>query len=131
MVEPVNACDGKTGRLIAVLLALGTAACVAFAENLPDPTRPSGAAYASAAEASAPSGPVLQSVLHSSGRKFAVINGQMVKLGDMVGSARVTKIGDAEVVLTDGNERLVLKLFPVLEKQPSSARSAPKYGMRQ
>lgn len=131
MVESVSAYKQKIRRPVALLLAFGTAASMAFAETLPDPTRPSGVAYADTAEANTPGGPVLQSVLHSSGRKFAIINGQMVKQGDMIGSARVARIADAEVVLTDGKEKQVLKLFPVLEKQPSAARLAPKNGMQQ
>ncbi|MGV3741842.1 MAG: hypothetical protein ACO1NO_06000 [Burkholderiaceae bacterium] len=113
------------------LLAFGVLASVASAENLPDPTRPTWAGYADDNAENAYSGPVLQSVLTSSGRKLAIINGQTVKQGDMIGNARVAKIGDAEVVLAEGREMQVLKLFPVVEKQPSPARPMAKNGMRQ
>lgn len=113
-----------------LLIALGFAAATAVAENLPDPTRPSGAAYAEENANDAPRGPVLQSVLSSSGRRIAIISGQTVKQGDMIGNSRVHRIRDTEVVLAQGRETQVLKLFPVLEKQPSTPHPAPRSALR-
>lgn len=112
-------------------LILAVACSSAAAESLPDPTRPSGAAMAESEAADRPRGPVLQSVLNSSGRKLAIISGQSVRQGDKVGNARVVSIRDTEVVLVQGKETQVLKLFPVVEKQRSGVNVAPKNGMRQ
>ncbi|MDQ9170219.1 MSHA biogenesis protein MshK [Oxalobacteraceae bacterium R-40] len=135
MAQPVNPNINKACRYCGILIAAGVYASwfvpPAFAENLPDPTRPTGAAYADENTGNVISGPVLQSVLTSSGRKLAIISGQTVKQGDSVGNARVVKISDAEVVLAQGKETQVLKLFPVVEKQPSTGRPASKNGMRQ
>jgi MSHA biogenesis protein MshK len=114
----------------AVLVVAGLLAVPAFGENLPDPTRPSGAAYADENMGNTHSGPVLQSVLTSAGRKLAIINGQTVKQGDMIGNARVARIGEGEVVLVQGKGTQVLKLFPVLEKEPIAGRPKSKNGMQ-
>ncbi len=131
MAQPMNAHKNNTCKCLGMLLALGFVVSPASAENLPDPTRPSGAVYADDNAAKTPSGPVLQSVLSSSGRKLAIISGQTVKQGDVIGNARVVRISDTEVTLAQEKETHVLKLFPVLTKQPSAAGSALKNGMRQ
>ena len=65
----------------------------------------------------APAGRQLQSVLLSRGRKIAVIDGNMVALGGMLGDARVVRITETEVVLKTGEETETLKLFPGVDKQ--------------
>ena len=89
------------------------------AQALTDPTRPPQANAASSGEPQDTPGTQLQSVLISSGRKIAVINGATVPLGGMVGEARVVKITESEVTLKKGDETEVLKLFPGVDKQPS------------
>lgn len=131
MAQSMNAQLTRAGRRLGVWLILAVAATSAAAENLPDPTRPSGAPLAENEATNASRGPVLQSVLNSSGRKLAIISGQSVGQGDRIGNARVATIRDAEVVLVEGKETQVLKLFPVVEKQRSGVNVAPKNGMRQ
>jgi MSHA biogenesis protein MshK len=110
-----------------VLLGLALLSCLtaktAGAENLPDPTRPS--TYAGGAEPMN-TGPVLQSVMISTGRREAIISGKTVRVGDKVGDARVIKIGETEVVLGKGKELQTLKLFPGIEKGPASGGFAAK-----
>lgn len=130
MAEPVKRLLKRFPVGCGLLCSLGFATAAALAESLPDPTRPTGAAYAEETANDAPRGPVLQSVLSSSGRRIAIISGQTVKQGDMIGNARVHRIRDTEVVLAQGRETQVLRLFPVLEKQPSTPRPAPKSGLR-
>ncbi len=69
-------------------------------------------------------GTQLQSILISSGRKLAVINGSMVPLGGMVGEARLVAISETQVVLKNGDETEILKLFPGVDKVPSKRRPA-------
>lgn len=103
-------------KMLAIcLLAL---AASAWAEVLPDPTRPPTALIPAGALASGEAaGPVLQSVLVSRGRKIAIISGKEVKENDKFNGARVVRISDTEVVLRSGRQVQVLKLFPGVSKQ--------------
>jgi MSHA biogenesis protein MshK len=96
-----------------------TLPAVALAENLVDPTQPPGAAGGrSAATMPRPNGgPQLQSVLISPQRRVAVIDGETVRTGDLVGDARVTGIRETEVILRAGNEVRVLRMYPDVEKK--------------
>ncbi|MDP3137830.1 MAG: hypothetical protein Q8N17_16045, partial [Burkholderiaceae bacterium] len=88
----------------------------ALAQAMSDPTRPP-TGYAEADAGTAASGLVLQSVMISPTLKAVIINGEMVKLGGKFGSARLVKITESEVVLKDGEESQVLKLYPGVEKR--------------
>ncbi len=90
----------------------------ALAQALTDPTRPAiGYAEADAGSAAATGGPVLQSVMISPTHQSAIISGETVKLGGKFGNAKLVKITESEVVLKDGEESQVLKLYPGVEKQ--------------
>lgn len=89
----------------------------AGAQVLTDPTRPPGALAVTASDGMVSSGPVLQSVKLTQGRKVAMISGEMVALGGRYGSARLVKLTESEAVLKDGAETTVLKLFPLVEKR--------------
>lgn len=117
-------------RYTAILCAM--AAMVAAmtgvqAQVLTDPTRPPAATAGAPYAPDETPGTQLQSILLSSGRKVAVINGSMIPLGGMVGEAKVVKISETEVVLKKGDETEVLKLFPNVDKQPSRRRN-PRAG---
>jgi len=101
----------------------------AQAQALTDPTRPPSASSALSASQAAEetAGTQLQSILMSSGRKVAVINGTMVPLGGMVGEARVIRITETQVVLKRGEETEVLKMYPGIEKR-AVKRSAARRG---
>lgn len=93
------------------------------AELLPDPTRPpENISPAPDSDASVPAAPILQSVLISAERRVAFINGRSVKVGDRFGEAKIVKITESEVVLSNGKDLQVLKLFPGVEKHPTSGR---------
>lgn len=94
------------------------------AQALTDPTRPPGAVMLSPGEPQSEPATRLQSVLLSSGRKLAIIDGVTVRLGGMVGEARVVRITETEVTLKTGDETEVLKLFPAIEKRPSKRGAA-------
>ena len=114
--------------LAAAIAALPLAA--AQAQALVDPTRPPASVAKPGAEEPAPPGTQLQSVLISTGRRLAVINGNTVALGDMVGAARVVKITETEVVLKTGEETEILKMYPGIEKQPAKRASARRGGSK-
>lgn len=99
------------------------------AEPLLDPTRPPGAAMSGENGGEIePAGPVLQSVMLSSGRKMAVISGQAVRVGEKFGDATLVRVSDQEAVLRAGDGAMqVLKMYPAVEKtvrKPTNARRA-------
>ena len=93
----------------ALLLSAGGAA-----QGLADPTRPPLELMAAAA-GSAPRTP-LQSILLSSERKGAIINGQYVPLGGAYGKARLVRITATEVTLRSDGELEVLQLYSPMQK---------------
>lgn len=93
------------------MMLVGALAVVAQADtDLPDPTRPHGAARA------APAASGVQSILISPQRKLAVVNGRTVTVGDRVGDAVVTDIRPYEVILNRGGHESRLRLVPRLER---------------
>lgn len=84
---------------------------------LPDPTRPPVAFVSGVDDTLQASGPRLQSVLlPKSGKPVAVISGQRVTLGGMLGSRHLVALSENEAVLKgpEGVERLYLT--PDVEK---------------
>lgn len=118
---------GMKPILIPSALAASLAAFAAAAQVLSDPTRPPTAAAAeNKSEQSIADSTGLQSILISSGRKLAVINGQTIALGQKYGDATLVAIRETEVVLKTPGGTEVLKLYPQAEKKLSSARQAGK-----
>jgi hypothetical protein len=93
----------------ALLLSAGSAA-----QAVPDPTRPPLELMGTAA-GTAPRTP-LQSILLSSTRKGAIINGQYVPLGGAYGKARLVRITATEVTLKSDGVLEVLQLHSPMEK---------------
>ncbi len=94
----------------ALLLSAGSAA-----QALTDPTRPPLELMSAAGTVAAPRTP-LQSILLSSARKGAIINGQFVPLGGTYGKARLVRITATEVTLKNDGTLEVLQLYPPMEK---------------
>lgn len=86
-------------------------------KGLADPTRPPYGGSALAGSDAPAAGPELQSVLISSTRKVAVINGQTVPLGGKFRDATVTRITASGVELRNGSQVEMLRLFPQVEKK--------------
>ncbi len=132
MAEHLSEANRKMTIQRGLLLLMLAATPVGASEILRDPTRPP-ATFEPVPEGtvSAPaSGPVLQSVLISSGRRVAIISGQTVSLGEKFGEARVVKITESEVLLRSGTALQTLKLFPGIEKRPASSRADTKLDSR-
>lgn len=126
------------GYITASRASLVFSCCLGFSswacaiDNFSDPTRPP-ASIGKAEQGNVTpevAGIVLQSVLISSGRRVAVISGQNVKLGEKFGDARVVKITESEVVLKNGKDTQILKLFPDIEKRRVSTKSRAKRDSR-
>ena len=110
---------------VCLLLAAMAMAEPAHAQ-MRDPTEPPAAlrqpaAGMTAGEAglpAAPEGPRLQSVLISSKRRVAVIDGDTVRLGQRHKGAVVASIAPTEVVLVRDGRREILKLYPAAPGVP-------------
>jgi MSHA biogenesis protein MshK len=107
--------------VLAVLLA---SAVSAAAQGLVDPMRPAGAGEGETA-APRPAGPVLEQIVLGDGRRFAVISGRRVALGDRVGDARVVAIGADQVTLRGGTTQ-VLRMFPHTDKKGAGSAPQPR-----
>ncbi|MCW5603022.1 MAG: hypothetical protein KIT18_00515 [Burkholderiales bacterium] len=102
---------------------------VAPAQTLNDPTRPPpGYADAEPAGGAQRAGPVLQSVIITPSSRSAIISGETVRLGGRYGNARLVKVSENEVVLKDGDETLVLKLYPDVDMRSAvqTGKSTPQ-----
>jgi hypothetical protein len=124
------------------LPALAYSACLLVGSHaaahaqLTDPTRPP--ADLAAADSSAEGGAAvitasgLQTIiLKKQGRPAAVINGELVELGTMIGESRLVKIDEDSVVLLSPSGRETLRLMPAAEKQlkVGADRTAQPIGM--
>jgi MSHA biogenesis protein MshK len=106
------------------LQAIGTVVCVLVvsttaAQALRDPTRPPAFASARAATAGKNEVPVwvLQSVLISPERRYAIINGEVVPLGGAIADAELVAINEERVTLRTREGLRILHLFPDVELQ--------------
>jgi MSHA biogenesis protein MshK len=108
------------------LLATSCLWTSALGQGLRDPTEPPPAKAAAPAGAGAPtSGPVLQSVIVSDGRKLALIDGQTYRSGDKLGDSTIAAISSNEVTLRGPEGKQVLKLYPDLQAKKPGTQAAP------
>lgn len=101
-------------QAIAAMAALALSAG-SSAQALTDPTRPPLELMSAAGSGVAPHTP-LQSILLSSTRKGAIIDGRYVPLGGTYGKARLVRITATEVTLKSDGALEVLQLYPPMEK---------------
>jgi hypothetical protein len=107
--------DGMTlAQAIAAAAALALSAG-SIAQVLTDPTRPPLELMSAVTAGATPRMP-LQSILLSSARKGAIINGQYVALGGTYGKAKLVKITPTEVTLKSDQGLEVLQLYPPMGK---------------
>ncbi|WP_440876252.1 hypothetical protein [Thalassotalea sp. PLHSN55] len=77
-----------------------------------DPTKPFGFSSQGSSTSIKGKGPlVLESIIHSDKIHTAVINGQVMKVGDSIGKHRLVAVNDNSVVLRTETERLKLSVF--------------------
>ena len=132
----------RTGS-ISILLALGAALAVcaplAAAQALRDPTRPpiifGRTGDGGTASRSRNAEWVLQSVLLSPERRYAIINGEVLSLGGSVAGAELVAIREGEVTLRAGGVLRTVRLFPDVdmhseavpqEQQPKQGAARPR-----
>lgn len=115
-------------RHLFFFLLAGFAGLTPVLAQVPDPTRPAGMSLTpEGGEFAAPVESGVQTViLRRGGKSAAVINGQYVEAGGMVGDKRVLKITESEVVLKGESGREVIKVTPAIEKVPARKAAAAK-----
>jgi len=99
----------KRLRAAALMLVMAGAG----AQTVQDPTRPPAQLLHPSTAAVSPAAPRVQSILigqHAGGRRVAVVDGNLVRVGDRVRGARVVAITAGEVQLQRPGGRDVLKL---------------------
>lgn len=112
-------------RIVAAFLLYGLLAAGAYAEMAPlaDPTRPPNGFSDGALADGDDGGLRLQSILKPQGGKpTAIISGQVVRVGERIGEARLLRLTETEAVLR--GPKGVERLFLTPDVQKSSA--APK-----
>lgn len=99
-----------------VFCLLSFVLCPMMAEELPDPTRPPASIFAPVVPGNPRASEERQSGLHtiiiSGTRRAAIIDGQLVELGDEHRGARLVEVNENGVVLQRAQGRQVLPLFP-------------------
>ncbi len=108
-------------------MLLGLLPIAVSAQSLADPTRPAIASLYSDAKSSgnavgshtAPPAVLankgLQTIIISPNRRAAMINGQVLELGEKSGAVTLLEVNEHEVVLQSANGKKVLQLFPSVE----------------
>ena len=106
---------GGLTRHISMLLAVVcmAAASTVFAQTLRDPTRPAAArARGTSVATGERSGWVLQSVLISPERRYAIINGEVVPVGGSIAGAELVAVAAERVTLRTREGLRIVHLFP-------------------
>ena len=119
--------------MMCTVVALAVSVDAAWAETLPDPTRPPAFLFAPTdgdgppAE-SAGGGLILQSVLIAPNRRSAIIGGKALSVGDRVGDFTLVRVSEGEVQLRGPEGSRTLKLFPGVNKRVAHGGEAAAEG---
>jgi MSHA biogenesis protein MshK len=89
----------------------------AYGQQLRDPTRPPVFMVPGGPAAARESDLVLQTVLISPERRAAIINGQLLRLGESIAGMQLMSISEGEVQLRGRGESRTLHLFPAIDKR--------------
>ena len=105
---------GRLRRHTSILLAVVcmAVASIAVAQALRDPTRPPAASAKEVSGKIEQSGWILQSVLISPERRYAIINGEVVPLGGSIAGAELVAVAEERVTLRTREGLRVVHLFP-------------------
>ena len=121
---------GRLMRHPSILLAMVcmAVASTAVAQALRDPTRPPAMSAKGVAGKAEQSGWILQSVLISPERRYAIINGEVVPVGGSIAGAELVAIAEERVTLRTSEGLRILHLFPdvtrlgVADASPGTAK---------
>lgn len=111
--------DGLNKGLALLLLAC---ALPAIAAELGDPTRPPAGFSEKAAEAPPEAALLVSSVFLMGAKPYAIVDGQVVRVGDRLKAGRIRKIDESGVWLKTPSGMRQLKLLPDVKKTPAGKR---------
>ena len=119
---------GPMAKLLVLGAALAVCVPIAAAQALRDPTRPAvffgrtgeGGIVSRGRDAEW----VLQSVLLSPERRYAIINGKILSLGESVAGAELVAIREGEVTLRAGGALRTVRLFPDVDMRSEAMPQA-------
>jgi len=119
---------GPMAKLLVFGAALAVCVPLAAAQALRDPTRPAffsgrpgeGGIVSRGRDADW----VLQSVLLSPERRYAIINGKILSLGESVAGAELVAIREGEVTLRAGGALRTVRLFPDVDMRSEAMPQA-------
>lgn len=97
---------------IMLVLVCMAAASTAVAQALRDPTRPPAGSEKGIGSKPEHSGWILQSVLISPERRYAIINGEVVAIGGAIAGAELVAIVEGRVTLRTQDGLRIVRLFP-------------------
>ena len=118
-------CNHSLSKIALVFISICFAQSTVFAQVLPDPTRPAGTkAYSASANAKRVKTWSLSSTLIANGRRNAVINGQLVIVGQSINNAKIISIQPNEVWLLHKQKRIRIKLLAkeIKDFSPAAAK---------
>ena len=124
-----DALMNRKTMFFSLVMLLPVVSLAASDASLPDPTRPAIAEpkVVTGSDGEAPAALVLQSIILRKGKKSgAVINGQMVEVGQEILGARLTRVTETEVTLASESGKEILRLTPAVEKKPVVEKSNAK-----
>jgi len=110
-----------TSRLAALAVCASALCGAARAEALADPTRPPNPADMRASGGAL----LLQSIKWSPQEASAMVNGRLLRVGDMLDDSKVVRITESELVLSRQGALRSLRLFPDIQTWPA-ASDAPR-----
>jgi MSHA biogenesis protein MshK len=108
-------CFWNLGRNSCAPLLMFVISTSTFAQALPDPTRPPDSIITPVDQPAARRDSGLQSLIISPTRRAAIINGQTVELGGMLGDAKLVEVNDSYVVMRNAEGKKVLSMFEGVE----------------
>jgi MSHA biogenesis protein MshK len=113
-------------KAIFAALVLGFVVAKAIGQTLSDPMRPPNATAVESLDGpGVTTGPVLQSILFARNRRYAVIDGQQVRLGEKFRDATLVDLTVSEATLQSARTTKVLKLYPEAQKALGGPRLWP------
>ena len=122
---------GRLRRYTPILAGLicAVTASTAATQTLRDPTRPPAVSAKGAAGRIEQAGWILQSVLISPERRYAIINGEVVRLGGSIAGAELVAITEGRVTLRTQEGLRLVHLFPDVARL-GAADASPGTGKR-
>ena len=105
----------RRASILLAVICMGTAS-TAFAQALRDPTRPPAANAKGVTGSTGQSGWILQSVLISPERRYAIINGEVVAVGGSIAGAKLVAVAAERVTLRTPEGLRVVHLLPDVTK---------------